>query len=146
MKTADAKRLDAFGREIWRRLFGLSWQDMVSNEDLESRIGGRWTFSTDLVYARKASWCGHAVRSGGLSVAVIAGLPAHTRRGPGRPRASWVNNLTQWSGLSVAELKDAGLRRIEIQNFQHSQFVEVGAYGPDNGSWCNDDDDITFLS
>ncbi len=43
--------------------------------------------------------------------AAIAGLPMHTRRGPGRPRASWVNILIRWSGLSVADLKDAGLHR-----------------------------------
>ena len=55
------------------------------------------------------------MRSGGLSAAVIAGLPAHTRRRPGRPCARWVDNLTQWSGLSVVELKDAGLHRTEIQ-------------------------------
>ncbi len=32
-------------------------------------------------------------------------FPVHTRRRPGCPQNSWVNNLTQRSDLSVAELK-----------------------------------------
>ena len=58
VKTAEAKRLDAFGREIWRRHLGLSWQDMVSNKELERRIGGRWTFSTDVTQCMREKQAG----------------------------------------------------------------------------------------
>ena len=34
LKAADIKRLDSFGRTIWRHLLNIKWQDYVTNERL----------------------------------------------------------------------------------------------------------------
>jgi len=114
LKSSDIKKYDSLGRSIWRGMLNIRWQDHVSNEVLYEMIGGRWCFSSNDIIHRKATWLGHAARQGGIARAVIDGLPAGTRRGPGRPRLRWVNNISNWSGQTPAELVAAGVRRDEI--------------------------------
>lgn len=115
VKASDENRLDALGREIWRRLLGYTWSDRLSNNDLHQLIDGRWTFSFNTIMERKAAWCGHAHRHGGLTSAVIAGLPEGTSRSRGRPSMRWVDNLTRWSGLTTPELETAALNRTALR-------------------------------
>ncbi|PIK36142.1 hypothetical protein BSL78_27031 [Apostichopus japonicus] len=75
IKAADMNRLDALGREIWRRLLRLTWKDHVSNDELNTKIAGRWLFSSETVLQHNAKWFGHSVRCGGLTCAVLCGLP-----------------------------------------------------------------------
>ena len=114
IKATDMNRLDAFGREIWRRLLGLTWKDHVSNDELRTKIAGRWLFSSETVLQRKAKWCGHAARYGGLTSAVLSGLPYGRNRKPGRPHLRWIDNLTKWSGHSANQLLEDGRGRINI--------------------------------
>ena len=65
-------------------------------------------------YKKKTAWCGHMIRQGGLQSAIIDGLPAGTRRGRGRPKLRWVKNVTDWSGKSVPELRQAAVAREQL--------------------------------
>ncbi|PIK39608.1 endonuclease-reverse transcriptase [Apostichopus japonicus] len=114
IKAADMNRLDALGREIWRRLLGLTWKDHVSNEELNTKIAGRWLFSSETVLQHNAKWFGHAVRCGGLTCAVLCGLPCGYKRKLGRLHLRWIDNLTKWSGRSAAQLLEDGRHRINI--------------------------------
>ena len=114
IKAADMNRLDALGREVWRRLLGFTWKDHVSNDVLTTQIAGRWLFSSDTILQRKAKWCGHAVRYGGLTSAVLFGLPSGLKRKPGRPHMRWIDNLTKWTGRSATQLLEDGRQRINI--------------------------------
>ena len=115
LKAGDLKKYDSLGRSIWRAMLNIRWQDHVSNERLYEMIGGRWCFSSSDIIRRKTMWLGHAARQGGIARAVIGGLPAGTRRGPGRPRLRWVDNISSWSGLPSAELVEASIQHVEIK-------------------------------
>ena len=120
---ADINRLDALGREIWRRLLGLTWKDHVSNDELNTKIAGRWLFSSETVLQHKAKWFGHAVRCRGLTYAVLCGLPCGYKRKPGRPHLRWIDNLTKWSGRSAVQLLEDGRHRINIMKGYRPKIV-----------------------
>eukprot|EP00794_Sanderia_malayensis_P013583 gene13581-biopygen10845 len=58
-----------------------------------------------MVKKRKLKFYGHEVRRGGLLRAVIEGR-TEGRRGRGRPQGNWQENLKDWSGKSLGELKE----------------------------------------
>ena len=77
-------------------------------------IGGRWCLTSDEVLERKAKWCAHVMRQGGLPGAAIDGLPTGTIRGRGRPKLRWIDNVTKWSGRSVKELRREAIERHQV--------------------------------
>ena len=48
---------------------------------------------------------------GGLPSAAIDGLPTGTIQGRGHPKLCWIDNVTQWSGRHVGELRRAAVER-----------------------------------
>ena len=63
---------------------------------------------------RKAKWCAHVMRQGGIPSAVIDGQPTGTIRGRGRPKLHWIDNGTQWGSRSVGELRRAQIERERV--------------------------------
>eukprot|EP00795_Rhopilema_esculentum_P011704 gene11704-47_t len=51
----------------------------------------------DVVKRRKLQYFGHLVRGGGTGRAVMEG-GMEGSRGGGRPRRSWMGNITEWTG------------------------------------------------
>ena len=80
LKSTDIKRYNAFGRSIRRTMLGIKWSDLISNDSLMGMIDGRWYLTGEDVIGRKAAWCGHVIRRGGLQNAILDGLPAGTQR------------------------------------------------------------------
>ena len=74
-------------------------------------IGDRWCLSSSNVMERKAAWLDHVIRHSGLAAAVVDGFPEGDRLSVGRPKMCWVNNIREWSGCNIAELKTAALER-----------------------------------
>ena len=68
---------------------------------------------------------GHAVWQGGLAAAVLDGTPLGHHRAVGRPKPRWIDGLTRWCGLSVAELTAAALQRHKITTAPATQPGEV---------------------
>ena len=61
-----------------------------------------------VVKKRKLKWFGHVTRGTGLSKTIMQGtVPG--KRGRGRPRRAWTDNIREWTGLEG----DALLRRAE---------------------------------
>ena len=65
------------------------------------RTTGR--FCTSL--GKKAKWCAHVMRQGGLSGAATDGLPMGRPRGRGCPKLRSMDNVTKWSSRSAGELR-----------------------------------------
>jgi len=56
------------------------------------------------VKRRKLQYFGHVVRADNLCRHVLHGIVAgKRRRGWGRPRRRWTDDIKQWTGISVAE-------------------------------------------
>ena len=103
------KRLKSF--EIWcyRRMLRISWTCKVRNEHVYCKVGN----SADLyksVQIKKLKYFGHFVRHSTLQRTFLEGK-VNGRRGRGRPRATWFNNISQWIGLKYAEAVRATYHR-----------------------------------
>ena len=71
-------------------------------------------YSKGKILERKAKWCTHVMRQGGLPGAAIDGLPTGTTRGRDRPKLRWIDNITKWSARSVKELRRAAIERHQV--------------------------------
>ena len=130
LKKADIKKLNAFGREIWRHLLRITWEDKVSNEQLQDMIGDKWLFSANDVLTRKASWCGHVIRQEGIIMESLCGLPNGYRRRPGGQRKRWLDNVIDWSGRSSKEIFEMARARVQLGAKEH---VVVNVYNLRSG-------------
>ena len=59
-----------------------------------------------IVKKRKLQWYGHVSRSSGLAKAILQGT-VKVRRGQGRQRKRWEDNIKVWTGLEFAKSQRA---------------------------------------
>ena len=95
------KRLKSF--EIWCywRMLRISWTCKVRNEQVYCRADSTINLYKT-IQIKKLKYCGHFVRRSTLQLTLLDGK-VNGRRGRGRPRATWFNNISQWTGLKCAE-------------------------------------------
>ena len=110
--TAEIERkIQTVEMRSFRRLFGISYKDHITNEEVRSRIRkaiGPYEELLSSVKRRKMKWYGHVTRASGLAKRVLQGTVRGGRR-RGRQRKRWEDNIRDWTGL---ELSDA-VRRAE---------------------------------
>ena len=97
------QRLEAF--EMWalRRMLRISWTRHVTNEEvLRLADTKRSLFQT--VEQRKLSFFGHIMRRDSLQRNLLEGM-VEGKRGRGRPRLQWSDNILQWAGLNFEQCK-----------------------------------------
>ena len=106
------KRVDAFEKWCYRRMLQISWKKKVSNIEILKRVDTKLHFGIDM-WKRKLSFAGHVLRgSGGDSHLLVLEGKINGKRGKGRPRLTWMNNILRWINVgSYAEAKKwAGVR------------------------------------
>ena len=84
----------------FHKLFGISYRDHITNEEVKARTGNAIGPYKDLpaVKRRKLMWYGHATRSSGLAKTILQGTVQGSRR-RGRQRKRWEDNIKEWTGL-----------------------------------------------
>ena len=97
------QRLEAF--EMWtlRRMLRISWTRRITNEEV-IRIAGTKRSLLETVKKRKLSFFGHVMRHDSLQRDLLEGM-VEGKRGRGRPRLQWSDNITQWTGLTFEKAK-----------------------------------------
>ena len=93
-----------------RRMLGIRWQEHRTNESILQETG----YSRQLVNVikkRKLQYAGHVMRKAeSLEKTIIQGsVPG--RRGKGRPRKSWMDDLKEWTGLDVQQINKIAINR-----------------------------------
>ena len=86
--TADIKnRIQALEMRCFRKLFGISYRDHITDEEVKARTGNAIGPYEDLtsVKRRKLKWYRHVAVQGG--------------RRRGRQRKRWEDNMKEWTGL-----------------------------------------------
>ena len=95
------RRIQAFEMRCYRRILGISYKDRVTNAEVEEKIriaAGPFEKLLRTVKKRKLKWFGHVTRSNGLEKTILQGtVPG--KRGRGRPRRQWGDNIREWTGL-----------------------------------------------
>ena len=85
----------------YRRLLNVNYKDSRTNVSiLEELNTNRQLYGT--VVKRKMSYFGHMYRKKNLNLTktIVQGKP-EGKRGKGRPRTAYVDNIKQWTGLSA---------------------------------------------
>ena len=85
-------------------------------------LGDRQEAAMEIITRRKLKYFGHQLRRNGMGKALIEGN-AEGDRGRGRPRRQWKDDLKQWTGKGLAELKriaeDRERWRSSVQQWVH---------------------------
>lgn len=110
LRKEEEKKLEAFEMKMLRRVLGVTWQEHRTNESILQTTG----YVKDLVLSikrKKLTYAGHVVRSHESLEKVIMQGRVPGKRGRGRPRKSWMDDITTWTGLSAEKVGRAALDR-----------------------------------
>ena len=103
--TSDLeRRITALELRCYRRILNISYKDRVTNARVREIIQSARGPHDDLlttVKKRKLQWYGHLVRSSGLAKTILQGTVNGSRK-RGRQRRTWSDNISNWTGLSLA--------------------------------------------
>jgi hypothetical protein len=98
VKKADDQRIEAAEMWFYRRMLRISWKEKRTNQSIMEELGiGRELLGR--VVKRKLTYFGHICRKQGedLVKTVIQGK-MQGKRGQGRPRISYEDNIKKWTG------------------------------------------------
>ena len=113
--------------EMWciRKMLKISWKDKVNNKEVLRRAGMKRELLEN-IKKRKMELYGHVMRgSSGQLFKTVVGGKMEGRRGSGRPRRGWTDDVCEWSGKRKEELESAvGNRRVWrklVGNLRHHE-------------------------
>ena len=99
------RRIQTFEMRCYRKIFGTSIRDRITNEDVRNRVRAAIGPHDDLlsiVKTRKLRWYGHVIQATGLANIIMQGtVPGGRRRG--RPKKCWHDNIKEWTELPLAK-------------------------------------------
>ena len=92
---------------FYRRLLRISWKDKRTNISILEEIGTEREL-VSLIVKRKMTYFGHAMRHQNCTLMrdVLLGK-TQGKRGRGRPKMSYLRNLSEWSQRSPSEVLHA---------------------------------------
>ena len=99
------KKLQATEMRCFRKLFGISYRDHITNEAVRDRIRQAIGPHDDIlttVKKRKLKWFGHVSRSSGLAKMILQGTVQGGRK-RGQQKKGWENNIAEWTGLKFCD-------------------------------------------
>lgn len=106
------KRIRALEQWCYRSLLSIKWHHRRTNESVMEQVGLTGYELLRKVVQLKLSYYGHvACGSAGelLKTLMEGGMEGSRRRG--RPRRTWIHNVTTWTGMSAAACKWAAADR-----------------------------------
>ena len=115
VNKADVLRIDALDQWCLRRILDIRWYDFVRN-DVVRRMTQQPPLSSIVKY-RRLSLFGHLARMNEMADAnrvLFEQPPENWRRPPGRPRSTWIRNITDdltSFDMGLLEARDAAQHR-----------------------------------
>jgi hypothetical protein len=108
------RKLEAFEMWVYRRILRISWTEHVTNTEVIQRIGKEKEI-VNTIKQRKLEYLGHILRHDKYRLLqLIVQGKIDSKRGPGRRRHSWLQNLRKWFGLTSVELFRSAANKIRI--------------------------------
>ena len=100
--TSIEKIITAFEMKCYRRILKISWTQKRTNESIleEMKVQPNWLLQT--IKTRKLRYFGHIKRHNGLERDIMEAR-APGKRGRGRPRRRWGQDISDWMGMSITE-------------------------------------------
>lgn len=111
------KKLQSFEMWVYRRMLRVSWMDKITNIEILNRLN-KTTEIVRTIKTRKLEYLGHISRHPekyGILLIILKGT-LEGRRGPGRKRKSWIQNLREWYQESNTSLYYKVVNKNELAN------------------------------
>jgi len=96
------KKLQAFEMKTLRRMLGVTWQEHRTNESILQETNYKRQLVPN-IKKRKLRYAGHVCRKHESIEKIIMQGMVEGKRGRGRPRRNWMDDITEWTGLSIQE-------------------------------------------
>ena len=94
-------KISSFEMWMYRKMLKISYTDHVTNEEVLRRVGEKPSLTKNIV-KRKLQYFGHIIRQDSLQKFLIEGK-VDRKRGRGRPRRTWLSDVTGWTGYNLVQ-------------------------------------------
>ena len=94
--TSD--KLQAFEMWLCRRMLRISWKEHKTNGEVLHKMKTKRSL-LNTIKKRKCQYFGHIIRGNGVQRLLMEGR-INGRRGRGRPRTMWTDNIKEWTKIS----------------------------------------------
>ena len=102
ISVAMQKKIDAFETRLYRRMLRISWNDMVTNEEVYRRMNIKQSLLVDIV-RRQMSFLGHVLIIEKMDYLVVTGF-VDGKRARGRQRDTFLTYLGKFTNKPPLEL------------------------------------------
>ena len=108
IRKSERRKFDAFELCCWRRILRIPWADRSAVEEIKPVIS-----LEGMIVNRALTFFGHTIRAGGIEKDIMLGKAERTRR----QRTRWLDLLKELTGMSLYQLKEKAMNRIEWRSF-----------------------------
>ena len=104
IRKEETKKIQAFEMRMLRKVLRIPWTAHRTNESILQETGYTRTLLGS-IKKRKLTYLGHIMRKQGdnLEKTVIQGV-VPGKRGRGRPRRTWMDDATEWTGMELEQM------------------------------------------
>ena len=123
----DRREKDNFFRdEMLRKILRISWTERKTNASVLEQLGVKAPQLFNLIKKQKLSYFGHIKRHNTVEKLFLEGT-SEGRRGRGRPRRRWTQDIGEWMGVLTVE---AGRQALERGEFRHAVWEATSIKDP----------------
>eukprot|EP00112_Aurelia_sp_Birch-Aquarium-sp1_P000311 Seg1027.2 transcript_id=Seg1027.2/GoldUCD/mRNA.D3Y31 product="putative transposon-derived protein F52C9.6" protein_id=Seg1027.2/GoldUCD/D3Y31 len=94
-------KIEAFEMWIYSRILKISYTEHRTNEYVLQKMNTKRSL-INTIKQRKCAYFGHLIRGDGLQRLLLEGK-FNGKRGRGRPRSTWFDNIKEWTQMNYAE-------------------------------------------
>ena len=113
----ERREKDNFFRDeikCYRKILRISWTERKTNASVLEQLGVKAPQLLNLIKKQKLSYFGHIKRHNTLKKLFLEDT-CEGRRGRGRPRRRWTQDIGEWMGVSTVEAGRQALERGEFR-------------------------------
>ena len=114
LTKADEKRINAFEMRCYRKMLRIPWTAKERNESVLNKVDLQNCQLLNQIKKQKLGYFGHTKRHDTLEKLCMEGA-VEGRRGRGRPRRRWTQDIADWMGKTTTE---AGHQALEREDFR----------------------------
>ena len=126
ISKTDEKKITSFEMKCYRKILRISWTERKTNASVLEQLGVKALQLLNLIKKQKLSYFGHIKRHNTLEKLFLEGL-CEGRRGRGRPRRRWTQDIGEWMGVSTVEAGNKHLREgSSVMQFGRPRPLRIG--------------------